>query len=111
DKSYTVQNCDNHPVTTNDVFGPSKSIWVNDLTTNTGFVNFGAIQGLPAGSRCVNPNSFRFPPTQGHTYELRVIDYAIPPNCTVNSPTGCRVLDVTFVGDTSGQAVTTPVFS
>ncbi|HET7015014.1 MAG TPA: VCBS repeat-containing protein [Streptosporangiaceae bacterium] len=111
--TYTVQNCDSHGTSAGAVFGPSKSVWVNDITANTGFREMAVLQGFPVGELCgtggSSPQTFVFNATAGHTYELRVIDYAIPPNCTTDSPNGCRPLDVTFQGNAGGQNPVTAV--
>ena len=115
-RSYTVENCDDHPVGTGNSFGPPKSVWVDDVTAGTGFHESAILSGYPVGELCGSggnstPDKFVLNAAAGHTYELRVIDFGIAPNCTTDSPTGCEVLDVTVQGNVGGQNIVTPVFS
>jgi len=105
--TYTVKNCDSHPTSAGAVFGASKSVWVNDITANTGFREFAVLQGFPVGQQCgaseFSPQTFVFNTTAGHTFELRVIDYQIA-GCS-DTPTSCRALNETFTGSATGGNV------
>ncbi len=82
-------------------------MWVQDLSAGTAFIDMGRLDHQWEGSGCPHagqPWTFT-PPTSGHQYMVRAVDFQAP-GCS-NDPIdgGCWRSQTTFVADSNGQVV------